>query len=248
MLTLATRSYFSNVLLIGAARFARVSGQQEASYDGEFADPLVSEHRANVLAAITFAAAALEANINELLSDAAEPDGGRLKELRADERELLASLWELGIPRTARYRILEKYEVALTLLRRPPLDFGQGSAQAARLVVDLRNQFVHFEPTWQRHVPVPQKDAHKLERALNGRFAENRITGAGNPFYPDKLLGYGCAAWAVRVTTSFLDDFFRVLGCTPPYDSQRSMLAVDVPSPHNKELEQTAAAPPQLNS
>ena len=69
-------------------------------------------------------AASLEASINEVFSDSAEPTGGIIAPIAEDQRTLMAAMWEKGIPRTARYSIIEKFEIALTLLRKPQLDCG----------------------------------------------------------------------------------------------------------------------------
>ena len=69
-----------------------------------------------------------------------------------------------------------------------------------------------------------RNDAHKFESALKSRFAQNRITGARNPYYPDKLLGHGCAEWAVNNSIRFVDEFCRRLGIDSRFDHVREKL------------------------
>jgi hypothetical protein len=59
---------------------------------------------------------------------------------------------------------------------------------------------------------------------LQGKFNLNPLTGAGNPFYPDKCLGHGCAEWAVNSSIKFVDEFFEKLGSTPVFDHVREQL------------------------
>jgi hypothetical protein len=230
MVLIKTRAYFSIHLLTGAALFARAAAAQEKAYDGNFREPLCFDHRAHVLGAIIMAASALEAAINEFHSDAGEADGARIAVLTPAERSLLADMWERGIPRTSRYPILDKFDIALALLRKGGLDRSHNTYRDVKHVVELRNEFVHYEPSWQTHdamVAPSGADPHRFEKALRGRFPDNPITGDGNPYYPDKLLGHGCASWAVQAVTSFLDRFYGVVGVEPTYERYRRWLTTE---------------------
>jgi hypothetical protein len=220
------RSYFSDILLMGGATAARKVHALECSAVGSVNEATIFEHHSAVVTSIMMSAGSLEASINELFSDASEPDGGRFKALSTDSRGLLAAMWNKGVPRTARYSIIEKYELCLTLLRKPDLDKSQAPYDNAQSLIELRNHFVHFEPEWQlqgRH--LPQKDAHRLEKVLRGKFPDSPLAGAGNSFYPERLLGHGCAAWAVTSADKFLSHFFALLQMPPPHDLYRQYLS-----------------------
>lgn len=225
------RSYFSVPYLCGASMFAREAYKTEISNGGasESEDPLT--HRARVLSAITSSAAALEAMINEAFADAVESDGSCVAAVPADTRAMMAALWDRDIPRTARYGILEKFDIAHLVITGRGLDKSQQRWCNASWVVKLRNSFIHFEPSWQTHdtinalaTPAASEGFKKYERALKGLFAENRICGAGNPFYPDKLLGHGCAEWSIKSVLDFADHFWQSIGVVPVYDSYRHLL------------------------
>ena len=47
----------------------------------------------------------------------------------------------------------------------------------------------------------------------------------GNPFYPDKALGHGCAEWAVNTALAYADAVHTALGLKPIYDAMRKDLA-----------------------
>lgn len=178
-------------------------------------------HRAYVVSAITSSAAALEAMINEAFSDAAEPNGSCVAALASDARGRLAALWR--VPRTSGYAILDKFDVAHLLITGKGLDRSHHRWRNAAWVIKLRNEFVHFEQTWQEHGARADEDIEKVERALSGLFPENPLAGAGNPFYPDRLLSAGCAAWSVSSALEFADHFWQSVAVTPPYQSYRNM-------------------------
>ena len=102
-------------------------------------------HRAFVVASVTSAAAALEAMINEIFSDANEAHLGCIAGLSTEVREKLATIW--AIEKTSRYPILDKFDVAHLLITGKGLDRSHHSWRNATWVVRLRNKFVHFEPT-----------------------------------------------------------------------------------------------------
>lgn len=70
--------------------------------------------------------------------------------------------------------------------------------------------------TSQRQVPADGND--KLEVQINKRFPPNKMmAGTGNPFWPDKCLGGGCANWAVESATKFAKEAFGRLRIEPNY-------------------------------
>jgi hypothetical protein len=208
-----------------AARYSREAFKAETG--GSTDDETALSHRAFVISAITSSSAALEAMINEAFADAAESEGSCVAALSAEAREKLATLWR--VPRTSRYAILDKFDIAHLLITGHGLDRSHHRWANATWVVRLRNDFVHFEPSWQEH-PLegstsPQGGISKVQSALSGLFAENRLVGAANPFYPDRLVGHGCAAWSVASAIEFADHFWQSIGVAPPYEAYRHFLA-----------------------
>jgi hypothetical protein len=227
-MSVKSRSYFSVPYLCGAAMFAREAYKTESTYDGTSDGELALTHRARVVSAITSSAAALEAMINEAFEDAAEADGSCVATVPADTRAMMAALWDRGIPGAA---ILDKFDIAHLVITGGGLDKSHNRWGNVLWVVRLRNNFIHFKPSWQTHntinapaTPVPSKGFERYERALKGRFAENQICGAGNPYYPDKLLGHGCAEWSIKSVLDFADHFWQSIGVVPVYDSYRHLL------------------------
>lgn len=133
----------------------------------------------------------------------------------------MEAMWKQGIPRRAGYPILQKYEIALQLNGKPSFDTSRSPYQDAKQLVNLRNALVHFEPeTITSAVDGKKPQAHAFD-GLQSKFPNNPLTGPGNPYYPDKMLGAGCAAWAVRSAVAFTDEFFAKLGMPPMYESVR---------------------------
>jgi len=95
------------------------------------------------------------------------------------------------------------------------MDKGAAPWQPTAILIQLRNALIHYEPEWLSTHVNTEDEAHKLTKMLRGRFTPNPLTGAGDPYYPNKVLGHGCAEWAVRTSTEFVDAFARHLGIKP---------------------------------
>lgn len=224
-MAIRSRSYFSIPYLCGAARFARDAHGIESA--ASVTDAEILAHRALVVAAVTSSVAALESMINEIFSDASEAVGSCVAALPAESREKLSMIW--SIPKTSRYSILDKFDVAHLLIAGKRLDRSHHCWHNATWVVRLRNDFVHFEPAWQTHNSDPKSTSLagvcKFEQALGHAFPENKLADAGNAFFPDKLLGHGCAAWAVKSAIEFADRFWLSINATPHYEAYRHMFS-----------------------
>lgn len=222
IVTTSFRHYLSIAHLSAASLFAKQCRDIEiTSQTTLYGGNQRRQHIAYAVSSVILSAAFLEATINELFSDCAEPHvDDRIASLEA--HGLMGRLWrrERGIPRTASYSILEKYEIALELNSKPAFIPGTNPHyQAVKLLVDLRNALIHYEP---ETITSNSAQPHKFEKRFTGKFEINPMTGAGNSFYPDKLLGAGCANWAVKSAVAFADEFFAKLGIEPTYAHVRS--------------------------
>jgi hypothetical protein len=226
-ISFSSRTYFSIQHIQAAALFARNAYAIEKNYDGVFSGELFSQHRAYVTASILSSVFFLEAAINELFADTVESNSEIAKKLNQTTIHLMAEMWKLEVPRTANYKILKKYQIALVLAQKQIFDLGAPPYQDVNLLVKLRNGLVHYEPEWVKNPASDDfgsDDIHTFEKLLNGKFLANPLTGPGNPFYPDKCLGHGCAEWAVNSSVKFADDFFSRMGLLSPYDHVRNRL------------------------
>src|SRR5262249_51954550 len=148
----------------GAARFTREAFKIENN--GSVSEELIFAHRAYVVGAITTSAAALEAMINEMFSDASEPDGGCIKTVSSDARKRLTALWEGQLKETTA-PIPWKYQLAHLAITGRLIDPGDARLGKAQWVVSLRNSLIHFQPAWELHNAPPE---HRSAKRRGPRF------------------------------------------------------------------------------
>ncbi|MGB3478355.1 MAG: hypothetical protein WBB67_04260 [bacterium] len=204
------RTYFSIRHIQSALLFAEEAGKIEVSGEGDTS----AIHQANVIASIFATVAFLEANINEIFTDSYDTmrgksanDGKNIPESLINQ---LGSMWQLDVPKTAKYSILQKYQIALVTINKPLYDKGTNPYQDVDLLVKLRNALMHPEP--ESVVSQTSDDdtlttEQKFFKMLGSKFALNPLTGKGNSFYPDKCLSYGCCKWGIESSFAFTDEF-----------------------------------------
>jgi hypothetical protein len=219
------RFYYSHYHIMSAAFFARESGRVEREDEGN--DRLTSEiqsrHRAYVTGCVFATVSFLEAQINEIFTDAADDKRDLIYPL-GDKIYLFAEMWKLGVPRTASYSILTKYEIALALAEKEPLDRGALVYQNAKLLIWLRNALIHYEPMSSTSTA---ESSQSQEEKFRGKFSLNPLTGSKTPFFPERCIGYGCAKWAVESGVRFVDHCCSRLGIEPVFNTIRNALDVE---------------------
>lgn len=227
-ITVKARHYFSIQHIQSAALFTRQCHQIEKQYDGTFSDELIAEHRSYVTGAIFAAVSFLEATINEVFADTLDhPDGELASHLDIATKQLMADLWRLEIPRTSRFKTLEKFQIALTLARKPLFNPSNAVYEDIQTLITIRNELIHFEPVWTS-VEAEKAKRRILSLQEKKKFSLNPlITAAANPFYPDKCLGHGCARWAVTTSTQFVENFYARMGIPVLFDHVKSRLKIE---------------------
>ncbi|RII35357.1 hypothetical protein D2A34_09145 [Clostridium chromiireducens] len=220
---ISVRTYFSIQHLISTALYRKEIRELENNLNKKYNEYEFLKHRSLCTSAIFSAVSFLEALINEFFSDSYDNPEGIVRDLPSEYIDSLGQMWELGIPRTASYNIVEKYQIALTLCKRDKINFGCSPGQDISVLIKLRNALIHFEPEWvvTRDIINNTKDRQKLEKLLMYKFQINKFTGDNNPFFPDKCLSYGCVDWALTNVIAFTDIFFISLGIVPPYEKIR---------------------------
>lgn len=223
-----SRTYFSITHILSASYLTRQALILEESFDGTYSEQLFAQHKAYVTGALFTAVSFLEANVNELFSDTTDEstlvNDSKLKNLDSRAIRIMSSHWERGIPRSASYPIVEKYQIALELAEKTLFDKGQSPTQDIQLLVSLRNALIHYEPEWIiNHSEMSIKE-HKFESALKSRFEPSKLFGSGNAYYPNRLLGHGCAEWAVNNSIKFVEQFCDRLGIVSRFDHVRKQL------------------------
>jgi hypothetical protein len=183
--------------LFAARHLSDLACEIESEFAGTSDPDTIRKHRAYVMGAVLAAAAFLESSINELYLEVQDrlQNGGQGRRVLA----VPAHFWSQG----AHPPILHKYQLALVVADSEPFDEGRAPFRDADELVALRDALVHGRPEW--------RDAHgrrqNLERRLRAKFQHNQLSSADDTAFPDRLLGSGCASWAVRVAEEFTNDF-----------------------------------------
>jgi hypothetical protein len=182
--------------------------------------------------AVYFAVAFLDALINEIFTDASEGLPGPNREFDHLAPNVVKDLGMNWNSQLSWKPILEKFQVALAVAQKPPLPSGGGSTyENAKLLIDLRNALVHYQPetmTAYSQIASQPVTIHKFERKLRQKkVAPNPLMSSGNAFFPDRCLGHGCAKWAVTSSIKFSNQFFTHLGMPPTFDHVRPQLKTE---------------------
>lgn len=202
------RVYYSSYHLWSANHFTQLAKAIEVEHEGH---PVFNiEHRAYVTNVVFMSVAFLEAAINEVFQDAADE---HLAYIGALETKAIAEMKSFWKPKD-RTSLLKKYQKVLEFSEIPKFDEGKPPYKRVRLLIDLRDTLVHYKPK-----TLGSKDTFAaFEEDLSKEFPINQLMiGAGNSFFPDKYLGYGCCNWAVEQSKGFADGFFSKIGVVPNY-------------------------------
>lgn len=213
--SVSMRSYLSSHHLWAAHHFAELAGKIETEHKGKSAFNI--EHRAYVMNAILSSVSFLETCINEIFQDASDGQSSYIQPLNENTQQLLGTYWKSVMKENRRdnLSILAKYEAALNLDKKDQFTKGENLYQNVDLVIKLRNELIHFKPSTLSSHDV---DENNFKNKLKGKFSLNVLMeNSGNPFFPDKCLGYGCAKWAVEACKDFTNAFFSKLGIKPNY-------------------------------
>ena len=177
--TLQTRYSFTAQFVRGSAIFAtRARALEDANLESA-PEEVGTEHRAFVVGAIVQCAAALEAEIAEVMRHG---PGHQLGSNGIDHsaHALLEPIRDVleGEP------VLRQYEVVLHLLKRPALDRGASPYQEAGLLIKLRNELIHYKSKWG-----PDMESEKLFASLEQlRFERPPFESPSTNFFPHRCL------------------------------------------------------------
>jgi len=180
--------------LLAACTFRdKVLELESANTPGEIG-PFFQDIRSYTSACIMSCAAGLEALINELFI-------AHNTALRKNFPDFEKTFWAYG--GIERKPILKKYKLALETIG---AEVGSEELTAKSDVwwmIELRNALVHFKPAWD-----PQrKCVVDLACVLEGKYETSPFTDRTADFVSMRSMSYGCAAWAVAVTLTFIQDF-----------------------------------------
>lgn len=99
--------------------------------------------------------------------------------------------------------ILEKFEFALLLLRKPAFDRGARPFQDVKVLIDLRNALTHFKPEWMNEADEHAKMSRKLDYKIDGSV----FLQASELLFPRRWASHSGTRWAVNSALAFAKQF-----------------------------------------
>ena len=195
-----SRDRLSRHHIISAHNFAESAAEIELEDPGETPTDEKWRYRAYVTAAVLSSAGFLEASINELYLELQKVTNSEDSHLR-HELALLVSAW----PQIVTSPVLQKYQIALSVTDADPYNEDVTPFAEAECLVRLKSALLSYSPDWDdargRH--------HVLEERLKDAFPPSPLVSASRPWFPDRVLGAGCAKWAVKCVQVFTNDFYK---------------------------------------
>ena len=175
--SLHVRTYLSIQHLQSALFFSQECKSLESEHEPDQWLQVIDRHQAFVIGTVLSTIAFLEATVNEMFTDASERfssehleglDSKHLEGLDDPVINRLGELWKLEVPKTASFKILQKYNIALTAADHLPMDLGKNPAQDVNLLIKLRNTLIHYKPKTLLIDETPKTDSkpHRLEAML----------------------------------------------------------------------------------
>ncbi len=156
--------------------------------------PFFEDLRTYGSACIMSAAASLETLINESFINPGGSLRGMLKDFKSDFWGRGGIEWKPP---------LEKYQVALKMLGRPPFNESVAPFRETWALIELRNALVHYKPTWD---PDRQRKVELVE-VLDGKYEVSPFVDAGADFVTMKSMSSGCARWVIATALAFMKEF-----------------------------------------
>jgi hypothetical protein len=180
--------------LKAATTFRNHAVNIEQSAIGQDLDSHFENIRSYTSAAVLSSVASLEALINELFI---APNC----QLRPKISDFELEFWgQKGIERKT---ILEKYDLALSMIGKAKLDHNSSSYMNAWTLIELRNALVHYKPTWD----PDRKTKVNLVQCLKGKYTLSTFVDKRADFLTMQSMSAGCASWAVDTVFAFLREF-----------------------------------------
>lgn len=229
MVSVKFRTYFSIQHLKSAYLLSDESKKTEekdySKIEGLERVELISRNMAFVTGSLFATASFIEATIREIICDIIEGQP-RITYLSLDDRRTIESEWnKKGRDNLERRSTINKYKSVLKLIKQNCLNENSTLFMNVSSVIDVRNTLVHYTPEdYSIHSPFLSEnhDQYELTEFLDGKFEYSTFyKKSGNPFFPDKCLGYGFSKWALINAVSFVDDFHNSVGLKPIYDHVR---------------------------
>ncbi len=210
-----------------AAHLCRQTSEIESTGEKDNRIEQLSYAASSIINTVAF----LEANINEFFAVVSDLSRKYYDCIDESTRKMISDLRTMGIPKTASYSILDKYQIALTFLKLDRFDQGTDPFQSVKLLIQLRNQLIHYEI--DEEVIYDSKESIPLTtwfKRFDGKFFPNNLSLPTCNFLPTQLVGHGCCKWGIEKALELTDTFYNRIGVKPIYDHVRKNLTTSATS------------------
>lgn len=218
--TVASRQYLSTLHLWSSEHAAKQCAAREAELIG--VAHYTIDHRSLAINAVLSAVAFLEALGNEVFQDAADRYRGEHKSPRINPLSdqvvaRLGEFWHACKDGDKYVSVLDKLQMALLLADCQQLNAGAAPMQDAGYLIKIRNDVTHHRPVSRVH---GEEDRKYKNDGIAKRFPENQLMAHSpmNPWFPDRCLGAGCAAWAAATARAVADEWTSRLALPRLYE------------------------------
>ena len=165
------------------------------------------EQNGGAMVAVMSSVAFLEALVNEVYLDAADPllrSGGLLEGISDEAVTAMAERWNAE-QSVEKQKTLAKFKIALECVGKK-MDLGCEPAQSVKLLIDFRDALTHYKPQWQGDDPEP------LFAELRKRVSVNDRVARLNPWFPHQALSADMAEWAWKTSLALAQQWWRDMG------------------------------------
>ncbi|OBK74853.1 hypothetical protein [Mycobacterium sp. 1274761.0] len=223
--SVTVRNYLTNQQLWTARREAWLCGKREDTLVAAGNNNVDRLHRSHAIMAIFSAVAFLEAFVNAIWQDASEKAPGQHSSYTEGIPDAgMATMRELWNGKDGAERmmsVLSKFQLALVCAGHDRMEDNAEPFQSVDILVDLRNTLVHFKPHTQGDPEEVGRRLRKLVAGLESKITperQNRQNVSG--WYPNKVLGAGCAAWACDSAIAFARDWHARMGLNHDFEER----------------------------
>lgn len=187
-MTYRARANFASQHLLAAKYFqSEVAALEAAALAAQGAPPVQYGHQ--WFAAVCFAVMSMEANVYDILT--------------AEQRGENTPLKGAAITHsTHKLPLLKRYDFVHKHILNRAIELGHGVGQDACLLVDLRDEIVHYKTEWRDDAAVSER----LQSGLQRRF-KPRPFPAGSVFFPEQCVSADSARWAMTTAEQFMRRF-----------------------------------------
>ncbi|MDY0255709.1 hypothetical protein [Gudongella oleilytica] len=225
MVNIQFRAYFS-IQHLKSAYLLGIESKKLEELDltnicGSEKNDLISRNLAFVTGSLFASVSFLEATIREVICDIIDTKDRTLNIPTKDRDSVVVDWNKKSRDSLERLSILNKYQRTLSILNKVTFDSGSEIFIDLINVIEVRNALIHYTPEdYSIHSPFVSEinNQHALTEYLDGKFEHSVFfERTGNPFFPDKCLGYGFSRWTLENSIKFVNEFHNKIGLKPIY-------------------------------